>query len=157
MRLSMLMRLVVATLVLTLSAHAQGPAPAGGVEEIHLNGDCELIYQQPGKSKLHTFKSWDICRRGNVNSSRWANESLNNGVPSTVFTDVNEVSYELHNVTDHTVVFFLHQRLPKGWEVDSVPQPEISNGVATFQAYAQPGQLVKLHTGQRHASPPQKH
>jgi hypothetical protein len=73
-----------------------------------------------------------------------------NGVPKQTYVSVIEREYLLQNTTDKPVAFIVDQPIPKGWHVDSDPQPiNIQNSTATFRVFAEPGQIVRLHVGQR--------
>jgi hypothetical protein len=48
------------------------------------------------------------------------------------------------------VAFVVNQPLPKGWRIDSDPQPiDLQGSTATFRVIAEPGQIVRLHVGER--------
>ncbi len=51
---------------------------------------------------------------------------------------------------DERVAFLVHHPVQDGWHIDSDPKPvTVENGVAVFRAYAGPGEVVKLHVGER--------
>jgi hypothetical protein len=67
---------------------------------------------------------------------------------------IREHEFVVQNVTGQQVVFMVQQAVPKGWSVDSDPQPTtVVDGIASFPVYADPGQIVRLHVGMRHESP----
>jgi hypothetical protein len=48
------------------------------------------------------------------------------------------------------VVFVVLEEVPKGWRVDSDPQPtEMQGDIAIFHVDAEPGKIVRLHVGVR--------
>ena len=78
-------------------------------------------------------------------SDRW--EQGPNG--KEVYARIAEREYVLQDVTGQPVTFVITHTLPKGWHVDSDPQPtEVNGTTAIFRVVAQPGQVVRLHVGQ---------
>ena len=56
----------------------------------------------------------------------------------------------LQNITMKPAIFAVLVEVPKGWSVDSDPQPtEIEGDVAIFRVHAEVGETVRLHVGVR--------
>jgi hypothetical protein len=73
-----------------------------------------------------------------------------NGRPKRIIVSVSEREYVLQNVTNSLVTFVVFQPLHKGWRIDSDPRPaEVTVSGAIFRVEAQPGQIVRLHVGER--------
>ena len=127
----------------------------GAPDEIHLDERCRVFSQvrpdagaEYSKPKFHSGEG--LCTlRVEKHSSHWE-ETVYQGVVNRTKVQIRERDYVLYNSTQYTVAFVMAQSLPDGWTVDSVPQPvEVVDHVATFRVYAQPGQTVKLHIGER--------
>jgi hypothetical protein len=77
---------------------------------------------------------------------------LGDGVRLRNKVTVVEREYLLQNVTSATVMFAVEHVLPDDWKVDSDPQPvKVVDNTAFFRVNAEPGQVVRLHVGDRHA------
>jgi hypothetical protein len=89
-----------------------------------------------------------------VHASHHVEEALRDGVRLRNKVRVVEQEYLLQNVTSAPVTFVVEHVLPDDWKVDSDPQPvKVVDNTAFFRVNAEPGQIVRLHVGDRHADP----
>ncbi|HEY8997908.1 MAG TPA: hypothetical protein VIM60_08415, partial [Edaphobacter sp.] len=102
----------------------------------------------------HIYKDSGICAVDPAQeSSRTETEITSTGHKRT-HVKIAEHTFTLHNPTKQPAVFVLEYGVPKGWQVDSDPQPNrvdtaAKGSLATFLLHAQPGQTVSLHVGIR--------
>lgn len=95
-----------------------------------------------------------ICHLESVFTSSHPEETTSEGVARRSIVKIAEQEYLLQNVTRELVIFVVEQHVPRGWRVDSDPQPIAMQGnKAVFRVSADPGQIVRLHVGLRHAIP----
>ncbi len=131
------------------------PPPAFELSEVHIDHDCRVLTQ--GKSTAanpnpnpHYRYNNVVCHFESKLHSGHTEQIVKNGVPKYVYVSIIEREYLLQNVTGKPVTFVIDQNLPKGWRIDSDPQPtEVTASTATFRVLAQPGQTVRLHVGMR--------
>jgi hypothetical protein len=130
-------------------------ARATTLPEIQVDHDCRIL--TAGRASAHNpnpkphFRDNEIiCHiEGEHTCSFWDNV-LVDGKPKHVFVTVEEREYVLQNPGPVPVAYLVAQPLPKGWSIDSDPQPIAINGKdAIFRVVVQPGQLVRLHVGER--------
>jgi hypothetical protein len=120
------------------------------LEEIHVTGDCRIYNKNTADKKPRYFRNPGICHQESQKHLTEAEDTLKDGVMARVTYEINESDYLVHNFTSHPVAFVLDQPLPEGWHVITDPQPiAINDHMATYRVLAQPGQTVRLHTGQR--------
>ncbi len=63
---------------------------------------------------------------------------------------IREHTFALHNPNAETITFVVEQKVPKGWQVDSNPQPNgIVGMIATFLVVVNAGETANLHVGER--------
>ncbi len=118
------------------AAPAQTTPDQSMAKEIDIDQDCHAI------SNGQPLPDGDLCHVTNPKTSHHDE--------SGTHVTVSERTYTLNNSTQTHVVFLVHQPVDDGWRVDSTPQPvEIDNGVAIFRAFADPGETVNLHIGER--------
>jgi len=142
-------------------AAAQRPAyPI--VQEIHVDQDCRILLapvdQTAAKKKVRFEKDSVICHLESVLSSEHMEEAIVGDELRRSRVAVDEQEFVLQNIAANPVVFVVEQPVGKGWQVDSDPQPVqvVSaklGAVALFRVNAEPGQIVRLHVGERHATP----
>lgn len=140
-------------LVPATPASAPSTAPPAAPPEIHVNQRCRQltpatvrVAAKPG----HGFPAQMFCRLESVNTTQHPEKTIVNGKPHRILVTVAEQDYLLQNITGAPVVFVVEHYVPKGWQVDSDPQPETLVGSrAIFHVNAQPGQTVRLHVGLR--------
>jgi hypothetical protein len=130
-------------------------ASSDELSEIHIDHDCRVLTSShptaahPNSQPRYHYNNVVCHIESNLRSSHWEQTSRN-GVPKRVYVHVREREYLLQNTTDKPVAFIVNQPLPKGWQIDSDPQPiDIVGPNATFRVMAQPGQTVRLHIGER--------
>lgn len=115
-------------------------------KEIRVDQNCRIL---PGRMADPT-----ICRLESVLTSSHPEEMIREGVTRRSEVYIAEQEYLLQNVTGEPVIFVVEQLVPKGWKIDSDPQPtEVQGTKAVFRVGADPGQMVRLHVGLRHAIP----
>ncbi|QHN04532.1 hypothetical protein FTO74_15050 [Granulicella sp. WH15] len=148
--------LLSATLLLTLQAIPPAATPATPDQsEIHIDGRCRILSQDrtaAAQPYSRPHYRWDsgICHFESENASSHWEENIENGVVKRTYVTIREHEYLLHNPAPTPVTFVVDQAVPRGWKIDSDPQPdEFTNSVATFRVQAQPGQTVRLHVGER--------
>jgi hypothetical protein len=118
------------------SAPAQAAPAQSLAKEIDIDQDCHAI------SDGQPLPDVNICSVGSTHVSHHDE--------SGTHVTVAERSYVLNNITQTRVAFLVHQPVNDGWRIDSTPQPvEIDDGVAIFRAFADPGETVNLHVGER--------
>jgi len=95
-----------------------------------------------------------ICHLESVLTSHHVEEALRDGVRLRSKVTVEEQEYLLQNVTYEPVTFVVEHALPDDWKVDSDPQPvKVVDNTAFFRVNAEPGQIVRLHVGERYRDP----
>ena len=133
-------------------AGVQGPE---GRLEIHVDERCRIYSQdresQGGKYSRPGFHAdVDMCRLQNEMKTKHWEGSVENGIVRRTQVTVIEHTFQLHNPTDQAITYLVEQSVPKGWRIDSTPQPaRMEDQVAIFEVVAQPGQTIKLHVGLR--------
>jgi hypothetical protein len=135
---------------IALQAYSQQTIHVDVLEEVHVTGDCRIYNKNTADKKPRYFRNAGICHQESKNQVKEAEDTLKDGVMVRVTYEIKESEYLLHNFTDHPVAFVLDQRLPDGWHVITDPQPiSVDDHLAIYRVLAQPGQTVRLHTGQR--------
>ncbi len=152
MRTPLLVALTLASIA--LRALPQETLHLEALEEIHLTGDCRIYNREPldktAEKKPRYFRDAGICHQESKKHLKAAENTLKDGALVRVNYKINESDYLLHNFTSHPVAFVLDQPLPAGWHVITDPQPiSTDDHLAIYRVLAQPGQTVRLHTGQR--------
>ena len=131
------------------------PAPPSELAEVHIDHDCRVLTPgrpttaHPTPPPRYRYNNIVCHIESHLHSNHWEQRMIN-GVPKQTYVSVIEREYLLQNTTDKPVAFIVDQPIPKGWHVDSDPQPiNIQDSTATFRVFAEPGQIVRLHVGQR--------
>lgn len=159
-------RILVALLALSVPAIAQQPSPRPAYDgsgapdvarEIHVDGNCRIVpdaaHPLPHQ-KPHPFRDSTICHLEATNNSEHMEERISGNQLQRAWVRISEQTFVLQNITNDHIVFVVEVTMPNGWTVDSDPQPNRYDGnVAVFPVHAQPGEIVQLHVGMRHASP----
>ena len=129
-------------------------AGAPGLREVHVDGQC-LVRQESEGTGAPVYRSDPfICRLESVHRSDHLETAMQDGVQTARHVTVREQEYVLRNTRTEPVVFIVEQEVPLGWRVDSDPQPVRMDGTtAIFEVQAEPGQVVRLHTGERRTRP----
>jgi hypothetical protein len=141
--------------ILLQCSFAQEP-PQYGPGEIFVDQQCRVFIPEPSAPGVpdappHFRPNRYMCHIESPHeSTRWV-EDIENGVVKHKVIRIVEKMYILSAPPDSPVTFYVEQPMPKGGEVDSVPQPiTYQNSVAIFQVQADPGQTVRLHVGIRY-------
>lgn len=119
---------------------------------IYVDQRCALL---PDPATDKNKPRWDpaICHLETINHSSHREETAVGAEMLRSNVEVNEQEYVLQNVTMKPVAFVVKQPVPKGWRVDSDPQPtEMEGATAVFRVHAEPGEIVRLHVGVRHTT-----
>ena len=142
----------------TVSQSPAQPQPPPPLKEIHVDRSCKILldksdalsdYTEDGLRNDHA-----ICHLESVFTSHHVEETLRDGMRLRNKVTIQEQEYLLQNVTSGSVTFVVEHVLPDDWKVDSDPRPvKVVDNTAFFRANAEPGQIVRLHVGERHAVP----
>jgi hypothetical protein len=138
------------TMEMTITA--ESPAASDG--QIYVDEDCGFY---PGLTIPITFRKrpparFDsaICHLEGFHSSEHREEIPLGTELERRNVRVNEQEFVLQNITMKPAIFAVLVEVPKGWSVDSDPQPtEIEGDVAIFRVHAEVGETVRLHVGIR--------
>ena len=143
------------------SALSQSSAPVqppASLKEIHVDRSCQIL--QDESDALSDYTEADlrddhaICHLESGHTSHHVEEALRDGMRLRNKVTVVEQEYLLQNVTSAPVTFVVEHVLPDDWRLDSDPQPgNVVDNTAFFRVNAEPGQVVRLHVGERHADP----
>lgn len=128
--------------------------PGVGLKEIRVDERCRILPEEPAgfKGKPKTRKDSMVCHLESEHISNHIEKSVVGGAPARSSVTIEEQEYVLQDVTDEPVTFVVEQPVSKDWQVDSDPQPtNMVGNIAEFRVIAQPGEIVRLHVGLRHA------
>jgi hypothetical protein len=141
---------------------AQQPPPqnesialATALPEVQIDHNCRILTAGRASAdnpnpKPRFRDNKIVCHIEGEHTSSFWDEVLVNRKPKHVFVTVQEREYLLQNTGTVPVAFIVTHPLPKGWSIDSDPQPTAITGKdAIFRVVVQPGQLVRLHVGER--------
>ncbi|MGB6690996.1 MAG: hypothetical protein WBE76_24450 [Terracidiphilus sp.] len=121
--------------------------------EIHIDGDCRVVPNPAlpvGAGKTKPFHDNAICYLEGPHDSEHGEERIQGNQLLRSYVRVSEETFVLRNITDRHIVFIVERPVPKGWTVDSDPQPNRYLGsTAIFPVHAQPEETVRLHVGIR--------
>ena len=127
------------------------------LQEIRVDQNCRIFVadtqQIADKKKPRFVRDHAICHI----ETRLSSEHIEEGIVGDQLlrnrVKVVEHEFLLQNIAADPVVFVVRQAVPKGWRVDSDPQPsEMDGAVAIFRVHAAPGEIVRLHVGERHTT-----
>jgi hypothetical protein len=141
------------------SALSQSSAPVQPpLKEIHVDRSCKILQDESDALSDYTEEglrnNHAICHLESVHTSHHVEEALRNGLRLRNKVTVVEQEYLLQNVTAAPVTFVVEHVLPDDWKVDSDPEPvKVVDNTAFFRVNSEPGQIVRLHVGDRHADP----
>jgi len=125
--------------------------------EIHIDGDCRIVPDPAlpvGAGKTKPFHDNSICYLEGQHDSEHGEERIQGNQLLRSYVRVSEQTFVLQNITDQHIVFIVELPVPKGWSVDSDPQPNrYAGSTAIFPVHAQPGETVRLHVGIRQTTP----
>lgn len=132
-------------------------APAAFAQnEIHVDHRCRVYSSDrsnPGQPYKHPTLHGDaaVCHLESVHHTRHYDEVIDQGTVKRTRVEIREQTYTLHNITPTPATFVIDHPLPRGWTIDSDPQPTlVAEELATFRVVAQPGETIRLHVGERH-------
>lgn len=139
------------TMEMTITA--ESPTASDG--QIYVNEDCGIY---PGLPIPTTLKKRPPARFDSVICHLEGSHSSEHREEMAVGTElerrnvrVNEQEFVLQDITTKPVIFAVLVEVPKGWSVDSDPQPtEMQGDLAIFRVHAEVGETVRLHVGVRH-------
>jgi hypothetical protein len=128
--------------------------------EVHIDQNCRVLTSpaptaaNPNLAPRYRYNP-AVCHIESQHCSDHWEKTTQNGVPKNLFVVVKERKYILRNIGASSIIFAVDQQVPKNWRIDSTPQPDQINGdIATFRLVAEPGQVVRLHVGERATEPP---
>ncbi|MDE1178595.1 MAG: hypothetical protein PW789_18630 [Edaphobacter sp.] len=141
----------------TLLRAQQASVPASVLEtpsanEFHVDGRCRIheMVATPQGSREHVYRDGGICSVDAVQMSSRTETDISATQRKRIHVKIQEHTFTLHNPTTERVVFVLEQAVPKGWQIDSDPQPnKVEGTLATFMVTAEPRQTVSIHVGER--------
>jgi hypothetical protein len=131
-----------------------------GLHEIHVDERCRILPSPVETGKAKPRRDSVICHLESEHTSSHVEETTVDGVPQRSHVNIEEQEYVLQDITADPVTFVVEQPVSKDWTVDSDPQPTKIipanagakiGATAVFRVNAQPGQIVRLHVGLRHA------
>lgn len=120
--------------------------------EIHVDEKCRIHEVAPHSEglKQHVYTDRGICSVSGDRVSEREETDVDDNKRVHMYVTIREHTFALHNPNDDPVTFVVGQRVPKGWQVDSDPQPSSLNGAeATFLVVVAPGETANLHVGER--------
>jgi hypothetical protein len=125
--------------------------------EIHVDQDCRILpdpaHAPPGK-KPRPYTDSAVCHLESILESEHIEEQIQGNQLLRWHVQIHEHEFVLQDISDAPVTFVVQQVIPKNWIVDSDPQPKQTiSQTAYFPVIVQPGQIVRLHVGMRHAAP----
>jgi len=140
------------------------------VQEIHVDGSCRILPApdpvSSNRKKPQPIQDPVLCHIESPNSSAHMEEAIVGHELRRSRVEIAEHEFVLQNIASDPVIFVVEQPVSKGWQVDSDRQPvsieqvndhgsrhEWKGSIALFRVHAQPGQIVRLHVGERHAIP----
>jgi hypothetical protein len=125
--------------------------------EIHIDESCRIVPNSAfalSASKTKPFRDSAICSLEAISNSEHDEERVSGNRLLRWHVLIDEQTFVLQNPADAHVVFVVERPVPKGWVVDSDPQPNRYVGsTAVFPVHAQPGETVRLHVGIRRMIP----
>jgi hypothetical protein len=128
-----------------------------GPKPIHVDQNCRILPHTelaPHAKKIHPYFDSTICDLESENDSTHWDEKIADNQLHRTFVRVSERTFVLQNIADEPLMFIVEYDVPRGWSVDSDPQPWQSVGrTAFFHVYVNPGETVRLHVGVRREWP----
>jgi hypothetical protein len=150
------------------SAVAQKPAAAArvpydgadsmsGPMPIHVDETCRILPTTDDpltRKKPHPYRDAAVCAlEGPKESTHWEEKIAGNELDRS-FVEVKERTFIFQGIADGPVMFIVQYDVPKGWFVDSDPQPwQMVGQTAYFHTYVNPGETIRLHVGVRREWP----
>jgi hypothetical protein len=143
----------------TVLSQSTTPAqPPVSIREIHVGQDCALWLDESdalsGAIDMNHLDKFATCRLEGIHTSHHTVGASIAGVTQHSDVTIAEQEYLLQNLSSAAVRFVIEHPLPEDWTIDSDPQPvKIADNKAYFLVQAEPGQIVRLHVGERHVEP----
>ena len=171
MRISALLPILIALAASTASAQrppyqpaakptqpAANAAPVSNVapRQVYVDQRCRLLPDPgslaPGK-KAKLKKDPEVCHLEAVFDTKHGEDQVVGNELKRSIVEVYEQQYVLQNVTAQTEVFIIEQPAVREWTIEGDPPPfQVAGSTAFFRAWVQPGEVVRLHVGMRHAT-----
>jgi len=128
-----------------------GPMP------IHVDETCRILPVNGDvqvRKKPHPYRDSAVCYlEGPKETTHWEEKITGNMLERT-FVQVKERTFVFQGIADGPVMFIMQYDVPKGWFVDSDPQPwQVAGQTAYFHTYVKPGETIRLHVGVRREWP----
>ena len=128
-----------------------GPMP------IHVDETCRILPVSGDvqvRKKPHPYRDSAICDlEGPHDSTHWE-EKIEGNLLERTLVEVKERTLIFQDIADGPVMYIVQYDVPKGWFVDSDPQPwQVVGQTAYFHTYVKPGETIRLHVGVRRESP----
>jgi hypothetical protein len=127
--------------------------------EIHVDEKCWIHEVAPHSEDLkqHIYRDDGICHVSGDAVTQRKETDLDDADHKHVTVTIREHTFVLHNPDAGAITFIVEQKVPKGWQVDSDPEPNsVVGSVATFIVTAEGGQTVSLHVGERKPPEPNR-
>jgi hypothetical protein len=139
----------------TMQMTIVGTSLQGADGTVYVNQNCEifpgLVFPLSGRKLPESRWISDVCHLESVLDSEHREEKPAGNELERSDVEVREQEYVLQNITMKPQVFAVLEQVPRGWKVDSDPQPTTMAGdIAVFDVHAEPGETVRLHVGLRH-------
>lgn len=138
---------------------ANPPAPnLPHLQQIHFDQDCQVLADSvdgvQGLDESALENNPVVCHLESVLRSKHIAETIHGNHVARSLVTVWERTYVLQDITEKPVFFVVEQPVPAGWRVDSYPPPvERIGSTAIFRVTGDPGQVVRLHVGERFTRP----
>jgi len=139
----------------TMQMTIVGTSLQGADGRIYVNQNCEifpgLVFPITSRKLAEARWNADVCHLESVLDSEHREEKPAGNELERSDVEVREQEYVLQNITMKPQVFAVLEQVPRGWKVDSDPQPTTMAGdIAVFDVHLDPGETVRLHVGLRH-------
>ena len=126
------------------------------VENGNFGGEGLLDPIHPGERRLLSYAADQAVRVSTDfanNTRRVQHLKISKGVLTETSLDVTEVEYLIRNAAPDARTIIVERPVRQGWTIDSDPKPsETTPTVNRFRVQAAPGQIVRLHIGERHTN-----
>lgn len=130
------------------SSEPAGPPPAN---RIYVDEKCRIYDADPRTegSKQHVSTDIGICNVDDYKTT-YREETDDEAKHHHRSVTIREHTFLLHNPTSNKVTFVVDQAVPKGWGIDSDPQPdEVTDGTAVFLVVLEVGETAELRVAER--------
>jgi hypothetical protein len=123
-----------------------GPLP------IHVDQNCRILPRpgNPLSKKARPYHDDAMCSIESPSESTHWEEKISGNQLDRWFVHIKEEELTFQDVADQPVMYIVEYAVPKGWFVDSDPQPwQMAGQTAYFHVYVNPGETIRLHVGIR--------